>query len=113
MGCFETHSNYQGSKNYYDLILPEETQRYVFRILAFKYLLSKSDSLGFTLSNAELYTPVKTRSVFVRNNIPDLAAFARSNGTTYKMLKWLNPWLRARALTVKPGKSYEVIFPAE
>jgi membrane-bound lytic murein transglycosylase D len=113
MGCFQTHSDYQGSKNYYDLILPEETQRYVFRILAFKYLVGKSDSLGFTLSNAELYTPVKTRSVFVRNSIPDLAAFARNNGSTYKMLKWLNPWMRARTLTVKPGKSYEVIFPAE
>src|SRR5688572_16803665 len=39
MGGYNNHSSFQGTTNYYDLLLPDETQRYIFRILAFKYLL--------------------------------------------------------------------------
>jgi hypothetical protein len=112
MGGYKSHSEFQESKMFYDLILPDETQRYIFRILAFKYLLGQSASLGFKLSEQELYKPLKTRTVLVKTNIHDLAAFARTNGSSYKMLKWLNPWLRARSLSVRPGKTYEIIFPA-
>ena len=108
MGRFGRDAAYQQSRNYYDLLLPEETQRYIFRILAFKYLLSNADSLGFSLPAEERYSPVKTRSILV-NSIPDLASFARKNGTDYKMLKWLNPWLRGKSLVGRRGKQYEVL----
>jgi membrane-bound lytic murein transglycosylase D len=111
MGGFNNHSSYQGSANYYDLVLPEETQRYLFRILAFKYLLSNADSLGFKIPESERYQPVKTRTVTVTSSIPDLATFAKANNSDYKMLKWLNPWLRARSLKARPGKTYEILFP--
>jgi membrane-bound lytic murein transglycosylase D len=113
MGGYNDHSSFQQTKNYYDLLLPEETQRYIFRILAFKYLLSNADKLGFSLPAAERYHPIRTRSITISNSIPDLAAFARQNGTTYKLLKWYNPWLRSRSLTVRAGKSYEIVLPAK
>ena len=94
-------------------MLPEETQRYIFRILAFKYLLGSSDSLGFNLQREERYSPIKTKALTVRGNIPDLASYARDNGSDFKMLKWLNPWLRARSLTAKRGKTYTIVLPAE
>ena len=113
MGGYNNHASFQGTTNYYDLLLPDETQRYIFRILAFKYLLSNADKLGFRLPETERYKPIATRSVVVTTSIPNLSSFAREHGTTYKMLKWHNPWLRSRTLPVKGGKSYTIILPAK
>lgn len=112
MGGYNSQATFQQTKNYYDLLLPEETQRYIFRILAFKYLLNNADKLGFRLPGEEQYKPVATRTMTITASIPNLADFARENGTTYKMLKWHNPWLRSRSLPVKPGKSYTIVLPA-
>ncbi|MCW3081601.1 hypothetical protein, partial [Segetibacter sp.] len=57
------------------------------------------------------YQPIETRSVTVSSTIPNLATWALQNGTNYKMLKLLNPWMRDRSLKVNPGKSYEVKLP--
>lgn len=112
MGGYNSRATFQKTNNYYDLLLPEETQRYIFRILAFKYLLTNADSLGFSLPKAERYLPIKIRTISVAKNIPNLDAFAKENGSTYKMLKLLNPWLRERSLKVKPGKTYQLLLPA-
>jgi hypothetical protein len=50
--------------------------------------------------------------VEVTQTIDDLTVFAKANGSSYKMLKIYNPWLRAHKLTVKPGKKYVIAFPA-
>lgn len=113
IGGYADRSNFQGSGNYYDLVLPEETQRYIFRILVFKYLLNNADSLGFVVPDLGYYAPEKTRSVRVTGSIPNLASFARENGSNYKILKQMNPWLRGRSLTVAPGKNYTILLPAE
>ena len=47
----------------------------------------------------------------ITESVPNLAQFAMDQGTTYKMLKILNPWMRDRKLTVKAGKSYTVQLP--
>ncbi|MEO6255122.1 MAG: transglycosylase SLT domain-containing protein [Ferruginibacter sp.] len=111
MGGYNERSAFQGTTNYYELVLPDETQRYIFRILAFKHLLGNADSLGFKLPAGSAYEPIKTRIVVVTKTIPNLSTFANSNGSNYKILKWLNPWLRGRSLTVKPGKTYEIVLP--
>ncbi|RYE00621.1 MAG: lytic transglycosylase domain-containing protein [Sphingobacteriales bacterium] len=112
-GGYNGQAAYQGTRNYYDLHLPEETNRYIFRILTFKYLLENASDLGFTVPEEERYAPVPTRSITVSTSIPDLAGWARAQGTTYKMLRLLNPWLRARTLTVAAGKTYTILLPEE
>jgi len=109
---FANQIEFQNSTNYYDLGLPEETSRYVFRILALKYLLSNAKSFGYILESADEYKPIKTRTVEVDKTITNLADFAKEHGSTYKMLKLLNPWLRAHNLPVKAGKKYFIDFPA-
>lgn len=109
MAGYAQRAAYQRTNNYYRLLLPEETQRYVFRILTFKYLIENADSLGFSLPPSS--SALKTKTVLVSQDIPDLAAFAREHGTEYKLLKFLNPWLRERSLPVKRGKVYELIIP--
>lgn len=112
MGGYNDHAAFQQTKNYYDLLLPEETQRYIFRILAFKYLMGNSSTLGFDLDGTQRYAPLKTRTVTISGSIPNLASFAKEQGTNYKTLRWYNPWLRGRSFTGKAGKSYTVVLPA-
>jgi membrane-bound lytic murein transglycosylase D len=112
-GGYNSRATAQKTNNYYDLVLPEETNRYIFRILAFKYLMENAAQFGFTLENDEAYQPLKTRSVTVQNSIADLAQFAIDQGIDYKTLRLLNPWLRGKSLTVKSGKSYVILLPAK
>ncbi|HYF30713.1 MAG TPA: lytic transglycosylase domain-containing protein [Chitinophagaceae bacterium] len=109
-GGYNSQATFQRTKNYYDLMLPEETNRYLFRILAFKYLMENAAQFGFVLENDEAYPPLQTRSVTVNQSIPDLAAFAIDHGTNYKNLRLLNRWLRGRSLTVRPGKTYVILL---
>ena len=111
VGGYNGQSTFQMSSNYYDLLLPEETNRYIFRILALKHLLGNAPKFGFIVPEAEAYQPIPTRSKTVTESIPNLAAYAQSEGTNYKMLKILNPWMRDRKLTVKAGKSYIIQLP--
>lgn len=112
MGGYNSQATYQQTTNYYDLLLPEETARYIFRILTFKHLLENSEQLGFKLEEKDLYTEIPFREVEVTSSIPNLAQFAIDNGTTFKVLRAMNPWLKGRALTVSGGKTYKLKLPA-
>jgi membrane-bound lytic murein transglycosylase D len=112
-GGYNGQASFQKTTNYYDLLLPEETNRYIFRILAFKHLLENAEKLGFTLKEEEKYVPVPFKLVQVNSSIPNLAQFAIDNGSTYKALRLMNPWLRGKSLTVTGGKVYNIKFPAE
>jgi membrane-bound lytic murein transglycosylase D len=113
MGRYNDLSTFQQTKYYYDLQLPDETNKYIFRILTFKHLMGNSKEMGYTVDDKNGYQPMETRSVTVSSTIPNLANWALSNGTTYKMLKILNPWMRDRSLKVAAGKRYDVRLPAK
>ncbi len=111
MQGYTNQSDFQQATNYYDLIFPDETNRYVYRILALKYIFTHQKDFGLTLDASEEYKPLKYRTVEVDRTVENLTEFAKANGSTYKMLKIYNPWLRAHKLTVKAGKKYQVAFP--
>ena len=113
MGGYNGQATYQQTKNYYDLHLPEETNRYIFRILAFKHILENAEELGYHVDKDDLYAEIPYRTVTVTSTISNLAQFAISNGTTYKVLRLMNPWLRGRSLPVSGGKSYVIKLPAK
>lgn len=112
-GGYNSHATYQGTTNYYDLHLPEETSRYLFRILTFKHLLENAAELGFVVKDDEKYNAIPFRTITVTASIPNLAQFSRANGTTYKMLRQLNPQLRGRSLTIRSGSSYLLKLPMQ
>lgn len=112
MGGYNGAATFQKTMNYYDLLLPEETNKYIFRILAFKHILANASALGFQLSKDDLYGQYPTRTVSVTSSISNLVDWAASQGTNYKLVKKLNPWIRGSTLVVKPGKTYEVKLPA-
>jgi len=103
----------QRENNFYNLFLNDETSRYIFRILAMKYIWENPVKYGFKLHPEDLYKPLNTKFVNVSTSIPDLVTFAKENKTTFRMLKELNPWLRADKLIVPAGSSFDIMLPAE
>jgi hypothetical protein len=102
----------QGGVTFYDLNLNEETSRYIFRLVAFKDILENPKRYGFVLDQEEAYTPLdKFKEIEVKTSIPELAAFAREHGITYRMLKLYNPWLISTRLTIKTGQAYRIKIP--
>jgi hypothetical protein len=97
--------------SYYDLLLTEETARYIFRVLAFKTIMSNLETYGFFIRNDELFPPLSWTEVSVIGAIASWADFAEKHGTNYKILKYFNPWLRDAGLTNKAGKAYTVKIP--
>ena len=97
--------------SYYDMLLPEETQRYVYRILALKLITENPEKYGFQICYNGWYQPYDYKTVTVTESIPDLVEFAYEQGTNLKMLKYFNPWLRGNSLTISAGNSYEIKIP--
>jgi len=97
--------------SYYDLLLNQETARYVFRILAIKTIFENPDQYGFFLDKEFLYPPLVTEIITVNYTIKSLIDFAFEHGTNYKTLKLLNPWLKQEYLPNNSRKVYYVKIP--
>jgi hypothetical protein len=103
----------QDQHNYYDLLLNDETARYIFRIVAYKLIINDPARYGFYLSKEDLYPEIKCYEVKVDTAITDFSAFAEKFNTNYKILKYLNPWLRKPYLTPRPNKVYSIKIPVD
>jgi hypothetical protein len=101
----------QKQSNYYDLLLNDESARYIFRVVAYKLVINDPQRYGFNIAESDLYPPLKYFEVKVDSSISDFSEFAGRYGTNYKLLKLLNPWLRKPYLTPKPGKIYTIKIP--
>ncbi len=101
----------QKAGSYFDLLMSEETERYVYRILSLKIILENYADYGFNIADEEKYPLLKTRKVELAGPVPDLADYALAHGISYKWLKYYNPWLRDISLTNKAGKRYFIDIP--
>ena len=97
--------------SYYDMLLPNETERYIYRILAFKLIMENPEKYGFHISDEGWYQPLEYKTITVTETIENLAQFAIDQGTNLKMLKYYNPWLRSDKLTISEGNSYKIKLP--
>jgi len=105
--------SFQGVENYYDLLLTEETSRYVFRILALKEIMKNPQQYNFNVLPSEMYPVIPVKTLEVTTSIPDLAVFAKEQGINYKILKIHNPWLRDKKLVNATGKKYIIEIPTQ
>jgi hypothetical protein len=103
----------QQVNNYYDLLLNEETGRYVFRIIAVREILSDPAKYGFYFREQDLYPPNEYKIIEVDTSIADFAVFAEAQGINYKILKVMNPWLRQSYLKNPGRKSYKLKIPTK
>lgn len=101
----------QQVETYYDLLLNRETNRYVFRILAMKEILSNPAQYGFVFEEQDLYIEATVYTVEVDTAITNIASFAKTMGVTYKQIKIHNPWLLQNHLNNKSRKLYHIKLP--
>ena len=110
-GSVDKYLGIQKVNDYYDLLLGQETGRYVFRIMAIKEILSHPEKYGFDIKNEDLYNAVPTFNVEVNKPIANFADFAKEYEINYKILKRHNPWLREPHLNNQSGKKYTIEIP--
>ncbi len=101
----------QKTDSYFDLLLVDETQRYVYRIVALKLIMENPEKYGFYISDEEKYPIIETREVEITGAVEDFADFAKEQGINYKLLKDFNPWLRETYLRNPEAKTYTVKIP--
>ncbi len=112
MHALDKSMEMQKMDSYYDLLLNDETSRYIFRILAIKEIFTNPERYGFYVKNDQYYKPEKLKEITIDKTIPDLAEYALSLGLNYKLLKRYNPWLRTNHLTIKdPSGSIIINIP--
>jgi len=101
----------QKTDNYFDLLLNQETSRYLFRIMAVKHIFSEPESYGFHIRKKDLYPPYAFNVVDIDSSVKDFADFSKSHQISYKTLKRFNPWLRQGYLNNPQGDLYQVKIP--
>lgn len=101
----------QNVSDYYDLLLGEETGRYMFRIVALKEIMTNPEIYGFNFETDDLYANIPTFNVQIDNEIADFTVFAQEYGINYKILKIHNPWLREPHLNNRSRKKYVIEIP--
>jgi hypothetical protein len=96
--------------DYYRLYLPLETQRYIFRILSIKLILSNPARYGFHLTAEDLYAPESAEAIEI--TLPREAPvqlIAEAAKTDFKIIKDLNPEIRGYYL---PEGIHRLLMPA-
>ncbi len=101
----------QEAGSYYGLTLNSETERYVFRILAAKEIMTNPLKYGFHFRDKDLYDVIPTTNVEVDTAVSSFGQFAEKMGINYRILKYHNPWLRYDYLPNSSGKRYLIKIP--
>ena len=101
----------QAVSSYYDLLLGEETGRYMFRIVALKEIITHPKKYGFNFLEKDLYSVIPTYKVKVDTAVSNFVKFAEKYDLNYKQLKIHNPWLRESFLNNNSGKVYFLEIP--
>ena len=105
----KTEMMVQKVSNYYQLDLYQETQRYIFRLLAAKIIISNPEKYGYSLTPDDLYKPIQFDRVEISANQPvPLYIIAQAAKTYFKVIKDLNPHIKNYYL---PAGKYELMVP--
>ena len=108
----------QATNDYYHLYLHLETQRFIFRILSVKLIVSNPERYGFHLSDADRYPPLE----FDRINLTcaqdtPIRIIAKAAQTHFKAIKDLNPEIRghylaegSHAISIPKGSAQDFHF---
>ncbi len=89
----------QESYDFYSLYLSEETQRYVFKIIAAKYIMENFSKFGFVFSREDYYPLFKFDRITINSprELP-ITLVAKAAGVSFKTVKDYNPHLRGYKL---------------
>lgn len=103
----------QYGTDYYDLFLNSETSRFVFRVAIIKELMKNAEKYGFVVPDYKKYKPYKTKTVDVTGPIADLTDWAVTQGTNYKYIRLLNPWILGDYLPAPRNAPWQILIPED
>jgi hypothetical protein len=90
----------QGTRDYYQLYLPLETQRFVLRIVSAKLMMAHPEHYGIQLSDKEYYPELDYDEIQMDSfEETPLRLVAEAAQTSFKVVKDLNPELRGHYLS--------------
>ncbi len=101
----------QNSNNYYDLLLNSETGSFVYRILAYKTLLSNPAHFGLRKKKLVYYSKIPLKSYKIDSSVTDLNNLARFLSCNKTIIKLHNPWLLGESLQNPEKRTYEIKVP--
>jgi membrane-bound lytic murein transglycosylase D len=101
----------QKVRSFYDLLLNDETARYIFRILAMKSIMKDPQQYGYYLDKQDYYPIMQSTEINIDSSVTDFIYIADKYDINYKILKIYNPWLRNNYLPNKVKKSYILKIP--
>jgi membrane-bound lytic murein transglycosylase D len=114
MAGLQNRINEQLDDNYYNLWLNTETSRYVFRIIAYKEIIQNPKAYGFIYNfGKDAYPNHQTEDKYMALPVRDLALWAKDNGTNYKSVRGLNPWIRTSRITTLRDSGILVKVPVK
>ncbi len=106
--------NAQHTSCYYDTFLPQETMRYIYRILSLKLVCSNPQAYGFTIKPKYCFKPLDGyRVVQVTGEHIYWSDVAIHYGTNYKILRLFNPWIRAYEYNNPRNLTFDVKVPSK
>lgn len=101
----------QNTRDFFDMYLPEETERYVFRIVALKEIILNKERYGIDISEQELYKPLLLTEVIletereIHSNI-----LAQAMEVSYRTFRINNLHIRKYRM---PKGPYRINIPVE
>ena len=107
---FKKQTEDQKNTDFFHLRLNQETARYVFRIAAIKLIWTQPESFGYGSALRHSYAEQKVRKVPLNQPV-NWVEWSIQQGTTYYMLRELNPWIRDRNFRPVANITYEVLLP--
>ncbi len=99
----------QKTDDFYRLYLPLETQRYVFRILTAKLILTDPQQFGFSYTQEDLFTPLEFDRIKIECfQVTPIHIIARAANTYFKVIKDLNPEIRGHYMA---AGNHSILIP--
>lgn len=101
----------QETRDFFDLYLPEETERYIFRIAALKEIITDRDRFGIYIDEKTLYRPLSLSEVTVElDHETHTNVFAKCMDLPYRTYRNANIHLKKYRL---PKGTYTLNVPTE
>jgi membrane-bound lytic murein transglycosylase D len=101
----------QASRDFFELYLPEETDRYIYRIASIKEIITNTRKYGLTIDQKDFYKPFAvTECVMEVKRDVHTAVLARAMDLSYKTFRELNLHLRRYNL---PKGVFYLYVPSE
>jgi len=99
----------QDTTDFFQLYLPLETQRFLFRIISVKLIFSDPFKYGFKLDKADYYHQLSFDRIKVKSadQIP-IRIIAQAAETKFKVIKDLNPEIRGHYLV---SGNHDILIP--